>query len=362
MNRYERQITLWGNENQSKIESTKLLVIGTGGLGVPVLQYLAAAGIGEIGIADQDTVELSNIHRQPLFDTDDTGRGKAQVAAEKIFLLNNKVQTKVYPFSIDNTNAFEVFEGYDLVIDASDNLPTRYLISDTCYLLNMPLVYGGVTAHEGQMSVFNFEGGPTYRCLFPEPTSPEFVSDCATTGIMGTVPGTIGMLMATEVLKIITGQGKPLSGKLLIWNAYTSEFSTFKFKKEESAIAAIPKSKQELKATDYPLFCGISIVKPIKPEELASLINEYQLLDIREKSELPEAISGAIRWPQSEIQLIKNKPELSSKVLVYCQTGNRSDSVRSFLEKQYPDTTFTTLEGGIKAWQLFQANQAYGHS
>lgn len=365
MLRYERQVTLpeWGAEGQEKMRTAKVLVVGAGGLGVPVIQYLAAAGVGHFGIVDGDVVDLSNIHRQPLYDADDCGRNKATVAAEKVFQLNSDVTTIVYTFQLQADNAADLMAPYDIIIDASDNFPTRYCINDAAVLLNKPVVYGAVSAMEGQLSVLNYQEGPTYRCLFPTPPPPGGAWDCATTGIMGTIPGTIGMLMATEALKIITGIGYPLRRQLLTWRASMQEFIKFEFDRNADYLNLVPENLEALSRMDYPAFCGVLSSTTIAPETWLSSPSDYSaVIDVREENELPPAMEGALRLPLSRLQQRPDLPVLDGRVLVYCQTGNRTPEAIRILQQQFPAVHFVTLEGGIKAWQLFEMNRKYGNA
>lgn len=364
--RYNRQIQLpeLGEAGQERILQSKVLVVGAGGLGVPILQYLAGAGIGNLGIADGDQIEISNLHRQPLYDTDDINRNKAQVASEKVFLLNKQVKTTVYPFQLSAVNALSIIKNYDVIVDATDNFPSRYMLNDACVLLEKPMVYGAVSSWEGQLSVLNWKDGPTYRCLYPEPPAPGAVPDCNTNGILGTIPGTIGMLMATEVLKIITGAGRVLSGSLLHWQALQQQFHTFQFERQQQDADSMPMNEGQFEKWNYPAFCGVESSYMITQNKLeeALLSGDYSLLDVREKNELPASISGSIRWPLSEIRSHQQEQSLEKKIIVYCQTGNRSAEAIRLLQHMYPQLEFYHLEGGIKAWQLYQMNQAYGRT
>ncbi|HPE98036.1 MAG TPA: HesA/MoeB/ThiF family protein [Chitinophagales bacterium] len=362
--RYQRQVQLpgWGEAAQARLKSSSVLVVGAGGLGVPVLQYLAAAGVGHIGIADGDVVELSNIHRQPLYDPDDTGRNKATVAAEKLFLLNGEVQTTVYSYHLTATNAGDIIRHYDLIIDASDNFPTRYLLNDACVLLDKPWIYGAVSAMEGQLAVLNFHSGPTYRCLFPTPPEPGAVPDCETSGILGTIPGTIGMLMATEALKILAGLPVVMQGTLLHWQATEQRFDKWTFRRDAEYKKHVPATLDALRQTDYPAFCGIRDETSVSADDLVVQDRTYLFLDVRNTDELPEPWFDHLRWSLDEIRSGINQPELQGDVLVYCQTGSRTPEAIRLLKQRYPDIHFVSLQGGIKAWQLAEMNKRYGRT
>lgn len=359
MTRYDRQIALWGAEGQKKLSDASVLVVGAGGLGVPVLQYLAAAGVGLIGIADGDVVDISNIHRQPLYDADEAGRNKARVAAEKLYSINSDTNTSVYPFMLESANIRDVLKGYHVVVDASDNFPARYLLDDACFLDAIPLVYGGVSSMEGQWSVFHFNDGPGYRDLYPQSPKDGAIPNCASTGIMGTVPAVVGSLMATEVLKILTGAGEPVSGKLMTWHAGKQAFHSFSFSKGSHER---PVNWEQLRQTDYPAWCGVEGIRSVSAEEWDKVFTFDEVIDIREPHELPPAIDRAQRFPLSLLEQGRHPEALSGKVLVYCQTGNRSSQAIRLLEKPYPDLAFFALEGGIKAWQLYEMNKHYGRT
>jgi Dinucleotide-utilizing enzymes involved in molybdopterin and thiamine biosynthesis family 2 len=238
LKRYNRQILLpeLGIEGQQKLKAAKVLVIGAGGLGSPVLLYLAAAGIGTIGVVDHDTVDESNLHRQILFNTTDIGKSKADTSVNKLQLLNPHVNLVSYPFKIELDNANSLIQDYDLVVDGSDNFPTRYLVNDTCVALNKPLVFGSIFKFEGQVSVFNYNGGVDYRALFPEPPAADEVPNCDEGGVIGSLPGIIGSYMANETIKLICGFGEVLSGKLLILNVLDNSSLILNIGKSVNAI------------------------------------------------------------------------------------------------------------------------------
>jgi len=256
--RYSKQLLLpeIGKVGQEKLKSARVLVIGAGGLGCPVLQYLAAAGVGTIGIVDHDVVDETNLQRQVLYSTEDVGRLKAIVASERVSEMNPFVKCEVASWKLESLNAIEIISSYDIVVDCTDNFETRYLINDACILSNKPFVYGGVHKFEGQLSVFNFisadkNPGPTYRCAFPEPHPEETMLNCSLTGVIGTLPGIVGTLQANEVIKMITGIGDVCSGKILLINSLTLNFSEIKIQRDENLWCDIPKSKEELKNKNY---------------------------------------------------------------------------------------------------------------
>lgn len=266
--RYSKQLLLpeIGIKGQEKLKNARVLIVGAGGLGCPVLQYLAAAGVGALGIVDFDVVDETNLQRQVLYSTNDIGKFKAVVAGEKISKLNPFVQCETINRKLEAVNAFEIISNYDIVVDCSDNFETRYLINDACVLLNKPFVYGGIHKFEGQLSVFNFKSangiyGPTYRCVFPETHPEETILNCSLTGVIGTLPGIIGTLQANEVIKMITGtgeicSGEICSGKIILINALTLNYSEIKIKRNEMLWHDIPKSKEELKNKNYSITCS----------------------------------------------------------------------------------------------------------
>jgi molybdopterin/thiamine biosynthesis adenylyltransferase len=256
--RYSKQLLLpeFGKKAQEKLKRASILVIGAGGLGCPVLQYLAAAGSGRIGIVDFDVVDETNLQRQLLYTVNDLGKSKARVALEKISLLNPYVQPEIINTKLETHNAFELISGYDVVVDCSDNFETRYVINDACVLLNKPFVYGGIHKFEGQLSVFNYKNsdgipGPTYRCAFPEIHNETVLLNCSLTGVIGTLPGIIGTLQANEVIKMITGIGKICAGEILILNALTLTFAKIKISRNEKSWNDFPASKEEFLQKNY---------------------------------------------------------------------------------------------------------------
>ena len=314
LKRYDRQIILpeIGITGQQKLQGAKVLVIGAGGLGCPILLYLSGAGVGEIGIIDDDLVDLSNLHRQVLYNMADIGRKKAEVAAEKLSLLNPQI--KLIPFSARLTaeNSVEVIGQYDLVIDGSDNFPTRYLVNDTCVALNKVLVFGSIYQFEGQVSVFNFYGGPDYRSVYPEAPMPEDTRNCGESGVLGTLAGTIGSIMANEAIKVICGFGEILSGQLLLFNALNNEMQLFKFS------ASTIENKTALSPASIP---EITLMQ-LKEWEAQQI--SYQLIDVRETYEYDEFNIGGINI--SLYSLIDHLDEVSAydRLVFCCSTGKRS--------------------------------------
>ncbi|MDX2004540.1 MAG: molybdopterin-synthase adenylyltransferase MoeB [Meiothermus sp.] len=263
LNRYARHIILEGvgGAGQARLKASRVLVVGAGGLGSPVLQYLAAAGVGHLGIVEMDTVDLSNLQRQVLYTTAEVGRPKAEAAKARLNALNPHVEVETYALELTSQNALEILEPYDLILDCTDNFPARYLVNDACVLLDKPLVYGAIQQFEGQVSVFHHRPpqgacGPCYRCLFPQPPAPGTVPSCAEAGVFGVLPGVVGSLMATEALKVLLELGQPLSGKLLIYDGLYNTFRTISFgKRADCPVCGEQPSVTTLQ--DYAVFCGV---------------------------------------------------------------------------------------------------------
>jgi adenylyltransferase/sulfurtransferase len=260
LDRYARHIVLpgVGGAGQARLKQSSVLVVGAGGLGSPVLMYLAAAGVGRLGIVEMDLVDLSNLQRQVLFDTQALGLPKAEAAKARLASLNPHVQVEIHAHKLDSQNALSIIAPYDLVLDCTDNFPTRYLLNDACVLLNKPLVYGAIHQFEGQLSEFHHQAGPCYRCLFPRPPQPGTVPNCAEAGVFGVLPGVIGSLMATEALKVLLGVGEVLSGQLLLYDGLEARFRSLKFsRRADCPVCGDQPSVTTLQ--DYELFCGISV-------------------------------------------------------------------------------------------------------
>jgi molybdopterin/thiamine biosynthesis adenylyltransferase/rhodanese-related sulfurtransferase len=355
--RYSRHLSLtdFGKKGQIKLKNSSVLVIGAGGLGVPLLQYLAAAGIGKIGIIDYDCVEISNLQRQVLYETKDQGISKAKLAAQKIQNLNPEINIAYYPILLDSNNILALFKNYDIIADGSDNFPTRYLVNDACVLLEKPLIYGSVFRYEGQVSVFNYKNkdgkfGPNYRDLFPEPPPPNVVPNCAEGGVLGVLPGIIGNLQAAEVIKVATGIGTTLSGQLLIYDFLSNNFYRFKIRKN--------KELKIEKLIDYDHFCSPTNdmekeVKSISPTELKQLLTENPqtiLIDVREAFEQDIANIGGQLIPLGDILNRKNEILKHPKVIFYCRSGRRSAEAIRLLNVNENDFDYINLEGGILAW------------
>ncbi|MFS4482508.1 molybdopterin-synthase adenylyltransferase MoeB [Hyunsoonleella sp. 2307UL5-6] len=319
---YNRHLILdaIGIEGQEKLKAAKVLVIGAGGLGCPILQYLAAAGVGTIGIIDNDTVDQSNLQRQILYTHDDIGKPKAQVAATKLARLNPFVQFNTYIEMLTKSNALDLFKAYDIIVDGSDNFPTRYLVNDAAVLTGKPLVFGAIFKFEGQVSVFNYKNGPTYRCLYPTAPQPGAVPNCSDIGVLGVLPGIIGSLQANEAIKIICEIGIPLSGKLLTYDTLTHRQFLLDFEKtDEANITTLE--------TNYDSFCGIKINETIEDIALDTIKEHpdyYNLLDVREDNEREIFHIGGQHIPLGELQNRYTEVNSAKPLVVYCKSGMRS--------------------------------------
>lgn len=350
--RYDRHIKLSevGLEGQGKLKSAKVLVVGAGGLGCPILQYLTAAGVGTIGIVDDDVIDESNLQRQILFDDKDIGRHKVTTAIEKLKLQNPFVTFIEHKDRLTNKNALDILENYDIVVDGTDNFSTRYLINDACIITNKPLVYGSIYQFEGQVSVFNYKNGPSYRCLFSTPPKENQLPNCSEVGVLGVLPGVIGSFQATEVLKIILNKGVVLSGQLRIMNLLENTNLTLSVKRNQKEISKVLESGL---LDNYELFCGLSL----KPQEnyyslqnIEELINDSNIVfvDVREEWEKPRVDHlKALEISLDELEEAVNSIPKNKSVVVFCQTGGRSKQVVSYLETQHSFTNLYSLEGGI---------------
>jgi len=360
LERYSRHLIIpeFNIKGQRKLKQAKVLVVGTGGLGSPLLLYLTAAGVGEIGILDFDVVDESNLQRQVLFTVDDVGKSKAETAKKRLQKLNPHIKLNVYNTQLTSENALEIIKDYDVVADGTDNFPTRYLVNDACVLLGKVNVYASIFRFEGQVSVFNHkdaEGvrGPNYRDLFPSPPPPGLVPSCAEGGVIGVLPGILGSLQASEVIKVISGVGDPLSGRLFLIDTLTFETRTLKLHKQK-------KSDPITELIDYDHFCGIGTetiekeeVKEVSVKDLEAMFNNgngFQLIDVRETYEYEIANIGGELIPLAEIENAIEKISSEKKVVVHCRSGVRSAKAIKTLEKKYGFSNLYNLKGGILAW------------
>jgi sulfur-carrier protein adenylyltransferase/sulfurtransferase len=353
LKRYNRHIILQevGLEGQEKLKASKVLVIGSGGLGSPVLLYLAAAGVGTIGIIDDDVVSESNLQRQILFNTQDIGASKAKKAEERLMELNPFIKVISYPHRLNNKNALEILKDYDIVVDGSDNFSTRYLSNDASVILNKPLVFGSIFKFEGQVTVFNYKNGPTYRCLFPEPPNAGEVPNCSQIGVLGVLPGIIGSLQANEVIKIITGIGEVLSGKLFVIDLLSMKSQTYKFSKN-------PANGNIRELMDYVDFCSETTAKEVKEvdvfelKEMMDSGESFTLLDVRNPYEIEICEIGGINVPLDVLENNVSKISRNSRIIVYCHYGSRSLAAVQLLQDKYGFSNLINLKGGINDWAL----------
>ena len=356
--RYQRHLTLpgFGEASQLQLKAARVLIIGAGGLGCPALQYLAAAGVGTLGIVDDDRVSRSNLQRQILYTDADVGLMKAEVAAERLMALNPDITCVPHATRLTVDNAIELISGYDVVLDGSDNFPTRYLVNDACVLADKPLVYGALYTFQGQASVFNYKGGPTYRCLFPVPPDPKSAPNCSEIGVLGVLPGMIGVMQAMEVIKVLTGIGTPLSGKLLIFDALEVKQTVVQFKR-------VPEAANVTELKEVVFACSVPSEAPgeeISPEGLRAQIDtdtasQLQIIDVRESWERDLCKIDSAHIPLSEILEQRAdpaaaglKPELPT--CVYCKGGVRSMKALKVLKAHYGFSEIKSLQGGILAW------------
>jgi adenylyltransferase/sulfurtransferase len=362
--RYSRHLILpeVGMEGQKRLKAASVLCIGTGGLGSPLLLYLAAAGIGRIGIVDFDIVDTSNLQSQVIHSTSWVGKPKIESAKNRIHEINPHCQVDLYETRLSSENALEIIRPYDIVVDGTDNFPTRYLVNDACVLLDKPNVYGSIFRFEGQATVFNYEGGPNYRDLYPEPPPPGMVPSCAEGGVLGILPGMIGIIQATETVKIILGNGTTLSGRLVLYNALDMKFRELKLRPN-------PIRPVIDRLIDYEQFCGIPqaqaeeakqqmeipemTVKELK-ELLDSGAKDFVLLDVRNTNEYEIAkIPGSVLVPLPDIEngdgVAKVKELLKGhRLIAHCKMGGRSAKALAILKEA--GITGTNVKGGINAW------------
>ncbi|MEE9373903.1 MAG: HesA/MoeB/ThiF family protein [Saprospiraceae bacterium] len=356
--RYRRQVILpdFGSKAQKKLTDASVLVIGAGGLGVPVLQYITAAGVGHIGIIDHDVVDLSNLHRQVIYTEVEIGQNKAALAHKKMQALNSDIKIEAIHAKIEPHNAIDIISKYDIIIDCTDNFPTRYLVNDACFFCKKTLVYGAIFRWEGQLSVFNYNNSANYRDLFPNPPHPGEVPNCEEGGVIGVLPGIIGSMMANECIKIISNVGSVLSEKLLMYDAKSSSSLIIKYKKRsDNPISGTRPSI--IKLIDYEEFCGLKKYSfhddTISSAELKTMLNggeKIQLIDVREKEEFVFQNIGGLNIPISKIKTNTNEIEYDIPVVLICQTGKRSMSVLNFLKKEHDFDNLQSLDGGLKAY------------
>ncbi|WP_248722669.1 HesA/MoeB/ThiF family protein [Seonamhaeicola sp. ML3] len=348
MNRYNRHIILSeiGPEGQDKLSKAKVLVIGAGGLGCPILQYLTAAGVGTIGIIDFDKVELSNLQRQVLFGTSSLGKNKAQAAKTRLEDLNSDIKIKAYPEALTYQNALELFNQYDIIMDGSDNFETRYLVNDACVITNKPLVFGAIYKFEGQVSIFNYNNGPSYRCLFPNPPQKDAVPNCSEIGVLGVLPGIIGSMQANEVTKLILGIGDVLSGKLLCYNSLSNQTSTLRINRNDAVINDILNQQSTFAERTLDLNCETNELVSIQ-----NIVNKesIQFIDVRETHEQPKVDRLSVEnIPLSSIQTNLKQFNNEKEKYFFCQSGTRSKRAVAFLKEQGITKCYSIEEGALE--------------
>jgi molybdopterin/thiamine biosynthesis adenylyltransferase/rhodanese-related sulfurtransferase len=347
-------------EGQKQLKAAKVLTVGTGGLGSPLALYLAAAGIGTIGIVDFDVVDESNLQRQIIHGTSDVGRPKVESAHDKIKDINPNVEVRVHEEALTSENALEIIKDYDVIVDGTDNFPTRYLVNDACVLLNKPNVYGSIFRFEGQASVFYAEEGPCYRCLYPEPPPPGLVPSCAEGGVLGILPGAIGTIQATETAKLILGIGEPLIGRLLLYDALNMRFREMKLRKDPNC-PVCGENPTVTELIDYQEFCGIpqaesaeqvNGVPEISVNELKQKLDhgeEINVLDVREPHEYEVANIGVRLIPLGELPQRLAELDQDEYFVVHCKTGSRSAKAVKLLQDAGFENVYN-VKGGITAW------------
>jgi adenylyltransferase/sulfurtransferase len=364
--RYSRHLVLeeFGMDAQLKLKTSRVLVVGAGGLGSPALLYLAAAGVGTLGIVDDDAVDISNLQRQVIYTVQDVGRKKATTARDRLAQLNPHVSITAYPVKLTSANAAEIVAAYDVVIDGTDNFPTRYLLNDVCVLQDKPLVYASILKFEGHLSVFNYQTSrgvrsANYRDLFPEPPQAESVPNCEQAGVLGVLPGIIGAMQANETIKILTGVGEVLADKLLIFDSQSMQQTVVQLKNRNS--------RANIKTLiDYEDFCGISqdnnkslnvnhpiAMKEVTVQELQKLKEsgaDFQLIDVREPHEYEICNLDGELIPMSEIPHNVDKISKDKKVVIHCRSGKRSGDMLLWLEKNHGFQNLYNLKGGVLAW------------
>ena len=361
--RYSRHLIMpeVGMEGQLKLKKAKVLLIGSGGLGAPLGLYLAAAGVGRLGIVDFDTVDFTNLQRQVTFGTSDVGRKKLEAARERLSNLNPEIRIDTYETRLTSENALEIIREYDIVADGTDNFPTRYLVNDACALTGRPNVYGSIFRFEGQASIFGYPGGPCYRCLYPEPPPPGLVPSCAEGGVLGVLPGIVGCIQAMETLKLILGNGQALVGRLLLFDALRMRFCELKLHKNPDC-PMCGEHRTIHKLIDYAEFCGIrgeeketavsSEIPEITPKELKARLDrgdDLFILDVREPHEYQICNLHGHLIPLSDLPKRVSELDSSREIVAHCRSGKRSADAVQFLSKAGFRKVWN-LKGGILAW------------
>ena len=358
LERYSRQLVLpeLGKAGQLRLKRSSVIIVGAGGLGIPSAVYLAAAGVGRIGIVDNDVVERSNLHRQTLYSEEDVGAPKARVAERKLRQVNPHISIRGHETKLDSSNALRVLEEYDVVVDCTDNFPARYLINDACVLLGKPDIYASIFRFDGQASVFDSRKGPCYRCLFPEPPPPDTVQDCAVAGVLGVLPGIMGSIQAAQTINLVAGNGNSLVGRLLLFNATDMAFSEVRIGKNPDC-PVCGRRPTITKLIDYEEFCrGGMVKKPVEEVTVKALKGRLDagsrivLLDVREPFEYALChIEGSLLVPLGELERRVGELGPDDETVVYCHTGVRSARAVDFLKSKGFKKALN-LKGGIEAW------------
>lgn len=360
---YHRHLILpqIGKTGQQALKKAKVLVIGAGGLGCPTLMYLSGAGVGRVGIVDPDKVAVSNLHRQVLYGFSQVGEFKAEAAVNRLKDLNPNIVLKAYTQRLSPENAVDLISQYDVVVDATDNFPTRYLINDFCVYLDKPFVSGSIDRFQGQLSVLNFTDNqgnkcPTYRCLFPNPPAPETAPDCSQNGVIGVLPGIIGNLQANEVIKMICGVGEVLSGKVLMFDALSNQTMLFSIQRNEQAVQQALQNAPDFESFDYESFCSssqqkINEISAVNLHKKLQNNEKIQLIDVRSIPEFQEELPNAIRIPLNNLQAnIHNILKNDSQVVFYCDHGINSIRAIRMLPNHHKLKNVFNLTGGLVAW------------
>lgn len=356
----------FGVSTQQKLDKSKVLVVGAGGLGCPALQYLVSAGIGTIGIIDDDIVTVSNLQRQVLYTEADIGSPKARKAAAVLERMNSGIGINVYTDRLTTVNALELFANYDVILDGTDNFSTRYLINDACVILKKPLVFGAVSQFEGQLAVFNAERPDeepvNYRDLFPVPPKDGEIANCADGGVLGVLPGIIGTMQANEAIKLITGMGEPLVNRLLTYNAFTNQTYEMILVPGDRSKQEIPVNEEQFKSMDYAAACAVdNHAVLISASQLARLIKDKNttVIDVREQGELPLLTIPHQQLPLSSLQTVT--PVFNGDTWVFlCQTGRRSLQAIKYFSAKVENRKLFSVDGGIVAWEKFNNREQHG--
>jgi len=360
--RYSRHLIMpeVGMDGQLKLKQSRVLLIGAGGLGAPLGLYLAAAGVGHLGIVDFDVVDFTNLQRQVTFSTGDVGRPKLDAAKDRLAAMNPAIEIQTYETRLTSANALDLFRGYDIIVDGTDNFPTRYLVNDACLLLGKRNVYGSIFRFEGQVSIFGAPDGPCYRCLYPEPPPPGLVPSCAEGGVLGVLPGIVGAIQAIEAIKLILGTGDPLIGRLLLFDALGMKFRELRLKKNPACPLCGP-NRTITKLIDYEEFCGIrgveapapaTTVPEITPRELKQRLDrgdDLFILDVREAHEYQICNLNGYLLPLGDLPKRVHELDSSREIVAHCRSGKRSADAAEFLRKAGFHKIWN-LKGGILAW------------